>query len=111
MTAYDVLISDWISDVCSSDLCDFNEFVTIDEFHRLFKAMTDWRREENILIVAGGAHVGELLALGGVYDEVILATVQADDHAFINFGVGLDEERTVKRRVGIECVSKCRSRL
>src|SRR3546814_6614540 len=82
-TAYEMRISDWSSDVCSSDLFYDPEQDNADslqedayeqmcEFHRL---LTDMRDRTRLSVVAGMFH-----------------------------------ERSEERRVGKECVSTCRSR-
>src|SRR3546814_2075561 len=83
-TAYEVRISDWSSDVCSSDLLGAVP-----------------RRLEQLL--AGGAVVQilQLGLLGGVLQrQHVLAVLLA-----IRRGA-----RSEERRVGKECVSTCRSR-
>src|SRR3546814_5388492 len=85
-TAYEMRISDWSSDVCSSDL---------GAFARLVDAVLDH--------VAHGvaAVVGEL-ARGLLQVQAFL------DQPFEQLGaLGL---RSEERRVGKECVSTCRSR-
>src|SRR3546814_1770583 len=67
-TAYEMRISDWSSDVCSSDL------------------------NPGCVVFAGGPEVGELLAFGDVDDHVVVTGVLADDHAFIYFITGVDKE-------------------
>src|SRR3546814_1082431 len=90
-TAYEMRISDWSSDVCSSDLNPANRsglvFVSLDN---------------------DVAHV-VLAEIAGVLDEVVFFTV---GHRSIGLFV-LDLEllaRSEERRVGKECVSTCRSR-
>src|SRR3546814_6374147 len=80
-TAYEMRISDWSSDVCSSDL-----------------------HPER----TGFAHLFEHLMFGGSvnianYDEP-LQKVGGENNAFTN------TDRSEERRVGKECVSTCRSR-
>src|SRR3546814_9531229 len=81
-TAYEMRISDWSSDVCSSDLADGNSRVT-------------YRLE-------GAPHgiVGHLLFATGLLDKIGRGLETMVRHA------GRSEER----RVGKECVSTCRSR-
>src|SRR3546814_2080676 len=105
-TAYEMRISDWSSDVCSSDL-------------------QPRRRQAHRLVLARGAHVGELLGLHRVDLEVVAAAVLADHHALVDRAAGIDEDlaallevpqrvgdrlRSEERRVGKECVGTCRSR-
>src|SRR3546814_10145633 len=81
-TAYDVRISDWISDVCSSDLLDVVLVFLVERggFLDLVQVAVDADSRE-----ARFLPLGEFLA--------ILAL------------------RSEERRVGKECVSTCRSRL
>src|SRR6185369_8261927 len=51
------------------------------------------RGEEALLLLAGGADVGELLALDDVHFEVVASRVLADDHALIDARARADEER------------------
>src|SRR3546814_6659639 len=85
-TAYEMRISDWSSDVCSSDL-----------------------------LAAGHDHddhrdgVGEQEDLGA--DEAHVVRVEAAGHAgHRRADDGRQHERSEERRVGKECVSTCRSR-
>src|SRR3546814_9984624 len=80
-TAYEMRISDWSSDVCSSDL--LSSGVTITLAHHALKA---------------GKRVPTILWMW--------ATV-AFGVAFLYFQA---HERSEERRVGKECVSTCRSR-
>src|SRR3546814_4317574 len=80
-TAYEMRISDWSSDVCSSDL--------------------DWTGlppEKLLGMMRGAAPIS-----GGVSSELerLVTTVRQDPAAW---------ERSEERRVGKECVSTCRSR-
>src|SRR3546814_4999276 len=80
-TAYEMRISDWSSDVCSSDLL---ALVAEDAVHRVLRGDVEVRH------VAQDDLRGLAAAFGG--DP---------------FHVGL---RSEERRVGKECVSTCRSR-
>src|SRR3546814_8686952 len=81
-TAYEMRISDWSSDVCSSDLA-----VTA-----LVAPMALHRRQLRRLV------------LGGV------EAVQVADENLQRRQHGDEAERSEERRVGKECVSTCRSR-
>src|SRR3546814_7720221 len=97
-TAYEMRISDWSSDVCSSDL--------------------------HVQRCAKGELPGALYALGAaVRDDVELAAEMVHSGVAILLKELLEEEdsevaanccyavhRSEERRVGKECVSKCRSR-
>src|SRR3546814_5556086 len=79
-TAYEMRISDWSSDVCSSDL----------------------------RLQAGGLEPGRGLikTRGMTWDQI-------KQHLVVQFaalGAGTHGVRSEERRVGKECVSKCRSR-
>src|SRR3546814_1152640 len=84
-TAYEVRISDWRSDVCSSDLVEV-------EFRQLVHA------------VAMGAAVEHVGHEHRVIDR-IEPDAAAGQHQVVVFQIRSDE-----RRVGKECVSTCRSR-
>src|SRR3546814_3181521 len=79
-TAYEMRISDWSSDVCSSDLvqADDEEMIGIDCLARAYAGIPP----------AGFAVV----------------------HAVVAGGMMVARERSEERRVGKECVSTCRSR-
>src|SRR3546814_7297044 len=81
-TAYEMRISDWSSDVCSSDLATL---------------VTRW------------FHSNRGLALGIVHLPVVIAIVPwALERALAHYAPAT--LRSEERRVGKECVSTCRSR-
>src|SRR3546814_2290475 len=84
-TAYEMRISDWSSDVCSSDLAGPG------------RSGTAPRPTLHLLPHAG---------------EEVAKNVRADDHlARDDAKIGVDgPSRSEERRVGKECVSTCRSR-
>src|SRR3546814_8585796 len=88
-TAYDMRISDWSSDVCSSDLFDMKyvEIAGLVKFDFLGLKTLSVLKEAR-----------RLLALRGI--DVDLDTLAWDDA----------QVRSEERRVGKECVSTCRSR-
>src|SRR3546814_8414548 len=90
-TAYELRISDWSADVCSSDLLSYPE---VPEFNTpvTAPAATPSARNPNAINVGGAA--ADVL-LGG------LSTIPA---------ALMDVARSEERRVGKECVSTCRSR-
>src|SRR3546814_6765476 len=97
-TAYEMRISDWSSDVCSSDLNSFDNDTTIvygdDEFthykeYALFGNLTYY--------------------LTPKLDVTVGARYAHNRTTFISFERGL-LGRSEERRVGKECVSTCRSR-
>src|SRR3546814_8278911 len=87
-TAYEMRISDWSSDVCSSDL--------VSEDARLCSA--NWRQSRSIVI--NQAHAMLPRRWEGTS---IMEYGQS-------FGRDLVAGRSEERRVGKECVSTCRSR-
>src|SRR3546814_8779590 len=92
-TAYEMRISDWISDVCSSDLGMFPELVTRPDL-KVF------------LPPIGGMTVylfGDVSKLGKK-ETRIACRVHDECNGSDVFG------RSEERRVGNECVSTCRSR-
>src|SRR3546814_1367939 len=90
-TAYEMRISDWSSDVCSSDLLDVLGQIDDDRTRTA-------RRGDVESLGDDRADLGRVL-----HQVIVLGAVarQAD-------GVGL--LRSEERRVGKECVSTCRSR-
>src|SRR3546814_2770964 len=85
-TAYEMRISDWSSDVCSSDLqlgAVADEVVDVGGEHRVAGVVDDHDR------LGEGSEFDDLLAVG----DAALAV-----------------DRSEERRVGKECVSTCRSR-
>src|SRR3546814_1329351 len=95
-TAYEMRISDWSSDVCSSDLLGL-ENGDLRAAERTFQLLQQ---------VAGRA--GRAERPGRVYlqtympdHSVMRALIAGDRDAFL---------RSAERRVGKECVSTCRSR-
>src|SRR3546814_4469925 len=98
-TAYEMRISDWSSDVCSSDL--------------------------PVAITPGGAMQGRQYALWAEFAHVlqrVLKRALLDSHLCAGFQVlhgaaaahaevrAVRRDRSEERRVGEECVSTCRSR-
>src|SRR3546814_3361783 len=87
-TAYEMRISDWSSDVCSSDLA-FRRQILRKLLGRLFEA----RRQPGELFVDDIFVDHDLGRLGFLYLQFLV-----------------DQVRSEERRVGKECVSTCRSR-
>src|SRR3546814_5835683 len=89
-TAYEMRISDWSSDVCSSDL------------------ISPRRASAHVL-----GHSKRAEALVGVMDLAlhgIDAEPQSADAVYDELGLMRYPQRSEERRVGKECVSTCRSR-
>src|SRR3546814_11913719 len=96
-------ISDWSSDVCSSDLpdtgwVDITRYTSVDDVGRCI----------NPLIVHGQTHGGIAQGVGQAMWELCYVdphTGQPLAGSFMDYGM-----RSEERRVGKECVSTCRSR-
>src|SRR3546814_6341952 len=89
-TAYEMRISDWSSDVCSSDLAP-----------------------ENIFYLTGLDHWGYFaphMLIVPLQGEVVLVTRAMERVTIANQVRNARFERSEERRVGKECVSTCRSR-
>src|SRR5690606_4054384 len=71
---------------------DFHQLVVFDEVQGLFQRHADRRRQDDVLIAAGGANVGQLLGLGRVDDQVVVARVNADQLAFVYLHVRVDKQ-------------------
>src|SRR3546814_7268030 len=97
-TAYEMRISDWSSDVCSSDLVGM---------HRV----AHWLFEARLFFLARFVnHLSRFLTAVDIHPGA-----QIGRHLFIDHGFGVvigetAEIRSEERRVGKECVSTCRSR-
>src|SRR3546814_14439523 len=95
-------ISDWSSDVCSSDLCKIIENRTLDALrascpgqriaYRNVDTLTDEKNRQRVRQRAEAV-------------DAIFVTTAAPIH-----GVPPERRRSEARRVGKECVSTCRSR-
>ena len=70
----------------------FDEFIVFDIFQSSFEEKRSWRLENDVLVIAGGANVGQLLFAARIYDQVVIASVFADDHAFVNFVIGRNKK-------------------
>src|SRR3546814_4116296 len=87
-TAYEMRISDWSSDVCSSDLTQITRLP---------------RR------TVGAHHTYRPIAVGDVFDRVAPRLFDDLDRSAGDVDQ-IDAHRSEERRVGKECVSTCRSR-
>jgi hypothetical protein len=64
---------------------DLDQLVVVDELDRVFERQLDRRRQQDRVVLAAAADVGELLGrLDRVDDEVVVAAVDADDHALVH---------------------------
>src|SRR3546814_4483737 len=90
-TAYEMRISDWSSDVCSSDL------------HALDRHAEDLARRHGVDVQARAERFAQRFHLGDVREQaqLDLRVVRRQQHM---------ARRSEERRVGKECVSTCRSR-
>src|SRR3546814_1138157 len=105
-TAYEMRISDWSSDVCSSDLVG----VRVDQLHGdphlvagpLHGAIDDVGHAQLAADLAQVLGVRAVLLGGGARDHLEVTDVRQPGQDFVL--------RSEERRVGKECVSTCRSR-
>src|SRR3546814_8878438 len=99
-TAYEMRISDWSSDVCSSDLVFLGLVATGD---------IGKRNVVGVFIEHAGARFAEAEspALAAALHLAHEKHPYADQQ---QHGEPRDEQRSEERRVGKECVSTCRSR-
>src|SRR3546814_7552838 len=116
MTAYEMRISDWSSDVCSSDLAmamnirnSSNISVTESEFEDLHHAI-NFLDSDHVTVSGNSFHTmrSDGVRGGGTNDVVISNNYFTDFHP-----VGADHPdaiRSEERRVGKECVSTLRFR-
>src|SRR3546814_8474650 len=85
-TAYEMRISDWSSDVCSSDLRGFTMKADI---------------HPNYVEIEATCSCGNVIKTRSTLGKNLSLDVCSECHPFY---------RSEERRVGKECVSKCRSR-
>src|SRR3546814_5277528 len=103
-TAYEMRISDWSSDVCSSDLAAMRRFSSSErgagmvEFAIIFPFF--------LLVVGGVIEAGRMLYLQTTLEHATRTAARAAIVRSERSAVPRSEER----RVGQECVSTCRSR-
>src|SRR3546814_3873449 len=92
-TAYEIRISDWSSDVCSSDLIP--------------RPNKKGRIDMRVLVSAAAT----IIACAATAQEAPKASVEAPKVPFTETRYGRTiDDRSAERRVGKECVSTCRSR-
>src|SRR3546814_5599469 len=103
-TAYEMRISDWSSDVCSSDLADSWRLLP-PAFAGVAMTAGQLPRLELGLEPQAGAPEEE----GGNQPEPRRA-IEDVPHAFLSIGGRQRVRRSAERRVGKEWVSPCRSR-
>src|SRR3546814_12736679 len=96
-------ISDWSSDVCSSDLVDGVRDSA--QYSR-----TDPFNLQQIEVYNGANSVYNGSGSVGGTTNLVQKTPQATDLTVLEAGVGTDDYRSEERRVGKEWVRTCRSR-
>src|SRR3546814_14120489 len=105
MTAYDMRMSDWSSDVCSSDLR--NEYACTSTLYVCVCLFIEWLR---VVLCAPQKQeyngVREVTYKAFTFDS---KTTPAIAVGLFGFGF-ITYHRSEERRVGKECVSTCRSR-
>src|SRR3546814_2455515 len=106
-TAYEMRISDWSSDVCSSDL-DMDEKLlhySLEKFNSNDNVYGDYAK-----IFIGSKKIEEGLDVKSV-QHLFIASMPTDIPSLIQvIGRVYRKGRTEERRVGQVCVSTCRSR-
>src|SRR3546814_20599991 len=100
-------ISDWSSDVCSSDLQHVRDILAVSD-RQLISAMQFFAERMKIVVEPTGclgaaAVFNELASIKGKRVGVLLSGGNVDFSAYATY-------RSEERRVGQECVSTCRSR-
>src|SRR3546814_2066617 len=108
-TAYEMRISDWSSDVCSSDLTDQRE-CRADRDDRRGRAEQGEEQDRLVETGAVGGRQSVALAQQGalVGDDFGQQIVDPGQPVALTGGVEFGN-RSEERRVGKECVSTCRS--
>src|SRR3546814_15087823 len=93
-------ISDWSSDVCSSDL-----FRTTDSAALISERLVKYAQQ--LLSAVAYMHSKDV-----IHEDIKPENILVDKHGFLkvaDFGLS-SQGRSEERRVGKECVSTCRSR-
>src|SRR3546814_1746976 len=104
-TAYEMRISDWSSDVCSSDLAIEQDYFKIG---REFLVVTDPPKHTQLKRIFSQPFTPKRVA---ALTDSTKALVDSEIDRFVEQGtVAIVSERSEERRVGKECVSTCRSR-
>src|SRR5690606_11300780 len=70
-----------------------DQFVVLYPGERALQRHADRRGELDRLVLAGGADVGQLLALQHIDLEIVVAGMDADDHAGIDLDARIDDHR------------------
>src|SRR3546814_9450708 len=99
-TAYEMRISDWSSDVCSSDLAALAG-----------RGDADWRDADDRRLAVGRVAVLAGVGLGsGPLNSTFEASKWRRYRVRADAAGSIATRRSAERRVGKECVSTCRSR-
>src|SRR3546814_16859388 len=98
-------ISDWSSDVCSSDLACSNQLILVDTRRSTLEQLAQGCPKG-----IGQDRVDAALQVGNALGMVSVMVVVLDHPALGLAQVMGGYERSEERRVGKECVSTCRSR-
>src|SRR3546814_11068755 len=99
-------ISDWSSDVCSSDLRT-HQIDAVHALHRFLRDLEKRAERGNAGVVDEDQHRTEI---GADLRQNAVDAVLGGGVAGVGFGLAALGFRTEERRVGKECVSTCRSR-
>src|SRR3546814_799794 len=94
-------ISDWSSDVCSSDVLGYSMLANLDVRNLARHAMQELAEYSRVSVA-----IGVRDRLGMIYVE----TCRRSARVTLRLDVGSRIPRAEERRVGKECVSTCRSR-
>src|SRR3546814_15356966 len=95
-------ISDWSSDVCSSDLLDYDSHPWLDRLRGLCVSAHFFIRRDGRIVQFVSTHKRAWHAGVSCFE---------DRERCNDFSIGIEMEgRSEERRVGKECVSTCRSR-
>ena len=70
-----------------------NQLIIFNIRNGLFQAHFTRRDQQQRLILAGGADIGQLLFLDRVHFQIIVARMLTQDHADINLHAGVHEQR------------------
>src|SRR3546814_13251101 len=102
-------ISDWSSDVCSSDLNGFNEISSNADPALNFAATYNGRQQSNPA-AQFGFRISAKLAVAGAINSSIDSSELMTGSMLRSSGLATFGSRSEERRVGKECVSTCSSR-
>jgi len=72
--------------------CHFYQLIILDKFQGLLQGLAHTWRHYQVFVGAGGANIGELLGLGGVDAQIIVAAVNTDDLPLVDIDIGVDHQ-------------------